>query len=62
MTEREEGYRTPQFTPAFFESFASREFSAADRRSFLRALRLVDTDERHPSLRVHQLAGDLEGR
>ena len=25
------------------------------------ALRLLDSDERHPSLRVHQLQGDLTG-
>jgi mRNA-degrading endonuclease YafQ of YafQ-DinJ toxin-antitoxin module len=27
----------------------------------LKALRLLDSDERHPSLRVHQLQGDLAG-
>jgi mRNA-degrading endonuclease YafQ of YafQ-DinJ toxin-antitoxin module len=26
-----------------------------------KALRLLDTDERHPSLRIHQLQGDLAG-
>ena len=36
-------------------------FGPTDQRRFLKALRLLDENERHPSLRVHQLAGDLEG-
>jgi hypothetical protein len=28
---------------------------------FLNAIRLLDRDERHPSLRIHQLHGDREG-
>jgi mRNA-degrading endonuclease YafQ of YafQ-DinJ toxin-antitoxin module len=27
----------------------------------MKALRLLDRDERHPSLRVHELSGDLTG-
>ena len=54
-------YQTLQIGPEFMESFASADFSASDRRRFLRALRLLDTDERHPSLRVHQLEGNLAG-
>ena len=30
-----------------------------DRRRFVRGLRLLDENERHPSLRVHQLEGEL---
>ena len=37
------------------------EFRAADQKRFAKALRLLDTDERHPSLRVHALQGDLAG-
>lgn len=37
------------------------EFRAADQKRFAKALRLLDTDERHPSLRVHDLGGDLAG-
>ena len=32
-----------------------------DQRRFVKALRLLDDDERHPSLWVHPLSGDLEG-
>ena len=54
-------FRTLDITPNFLESFASRDFSAVDRRRFLRALALLDENEQHPSLRVHALRGDLEG-
>jgi mRNA-degrading endonuclease YafQ of YafQ-DinJ toxin-antitoxin module len=36
-------------------------FSASDQRRFLKALRLLDENEKHPSLRVHELSGDLAG-
>jgi hypothetical protein len=48
-------------TDTFLDSYADRDFSAADRARFRQALRLLDTDERHRSLRVHQLEGDLRG-
>jgi mRNA-degrading endonuclease YafQ of YafQ-DinJ toxin-antitoxin module len=54
-------YQTLDFTATFLTSFASRDFTAADRASFLKALRLLDENERHPSLRVHELKGDREG-
>ena len=53
------GYRTLEFTPTFLETFASRDFSASDRAQILKALRLLDTHEQHPSLRIHKLEGDL---
>lgn len=37
------------------------EFRVADQKRFAKALRLLDVDERHPSLRVHELRGDLSG-
>jgi mRNA-degrading endonuclease YafQ of YafQ-DinJ toxin-antitoxin module len=49
------------FTSEFLESFGGKEFSPAERRRFLQALRLLDTNERHPSLRVHELQGDMTG-
>lgn len=55
------GYRTLDFTDTFLEAFASHDFTAADRAAVLKALRLLDENERHPSLRVHQLRGDREG-
>ena len=54
-------YRTLDFTDKFLISFAGRDFTPADRRAFVRALRLLDENERHPSLRVHALSGDLAG-
>jgi hypothetical protein len=56
-----EPYKTLDFTDTFLETFAGKEFSPGERRAFLQALRLLDGDERHPSLRVHQLRGDREG-
>lgn len=54
-------YQALDFTAPFLESFAGRDFNAAERRQFIKALRLLDTDERHPSLRVHHLHGEEEG-
>lgn len=54
-------YRTLDFTDTFLTSFASRDFTMADRAAFLKALRRLDENERQPSLRVHELKGDQEG-
>jgi hypothetical protein len=54
-------YRSVEITPTFLESLIAHDFTAADRRRFVRALRLLDQNERHRSLRVHQLQGDLAG-
>lgn len=54
-------YQSLQFSQDFLESFVAGNFSASERRRLLRALELLDTDERHPSLRVHQLEGRLRG-
>ena len=54
-------YQMLDFTETFLVTFSSRDFTAADRAAILRALRLPDENERHPSLRVHQLEGDLAG-
>lgn len=56
-----DGYRTLDFTATFLQTFAGKAFSAADRKAFLKALRLLDDNEKHPSLRVHKLEGDREG-
>lgn len=55
------GYDTLEFTDTFLNVFASRDFTATDRKSILIALRQLDDDERHPSLRIHQLQGDRKG-
>ena len=54
-------YRTLEFTETFLATYASRDFSDADRRAFRKALRLLDENEQHPSLRVHRLQGDRAG-
>jgi mRNA-degrading endonuclease YafQ of YafQ-DinJ toxin-antitoxin module len=54
-------FRTLDFTDTFLETVGSKDFTAADRKAIRKALRLLDQDEKHPSLRVHQLAGDLAG-
>ena len=54
-------YQTLDFTETFLETFASRDFSKNDRAQIKKALRLLDQNERHPSLKVHPLQGDQEG-
>lgn len=56
-----DAYRTLDFVPEFIEDLISRRFSQRDRDRLGRALRLLDENERHPSLRVHQLSGLLAG-
>lgn len=56
-----EPFKSLEFTDTFLDTFGSKDLSAADRKAIRKALRLLDADERHPSLRVHQLQGDLEG-
>jgi mRNA-degrading endonuclease YafQ of YafQ-DinJ toxin-antitoxin module len=55
------GYQSLEFTEDFLDSYTSRDFSPTDRRTIKRALRLLDENERHPSLRVHELHGPLTG-
>lgn len=54
-------YASIDFTETFLVSFTAKDFSAADRRAFLKALRHLDDNDQYPSLRVHQLRGDREG-
>lgn len=54
-------YKSLDFTYTFLETFSSRDFSVQDRKRFLKALKLLDQNEQHPSLRVHQLMGDKQG-
>lgn len=56
-----EGYGSLDFTDTFLETFASKDSTARDRAALLKALRLLDENERHPSLRVHKLEGDRAG-
>jgi mRNA-degrading endonuclease YafQ of YafQ-DinJ toxin-antitoxin module len=54
-------YSTLLFCDEFMETFGSKDFKDADRRQFRKALRLLDQNELHPSLRVHELEGSLKG-
>lgn len=54
-------FTTLVFTDNLFTTLLSKDFSAAERRRFVRALELLDTNEQHPSLRIHQLHGDQAG-
>ena len=55
------GYKTLDFTETFLSTFSGRDFTASDRKAILKAIRLLDANPAHPSLRVHQLKGDREG-
>lgn len=54
-------YGSLDFTETFLETYASRSFDERERRLLRKALRLLDQDEKHPSLRVHKLHGDQDG-
>lgn len=54
-------YRTLDFTETFIEDVRAAKFTEAERKQVLKALRLLDENEKHPSLRVHKLEGDREG-
>lgn len=54
-------YASLDFTETFLETYAGKEFDERERRLFRKALRLLDQNEKHPSLRVHKLHGDREG-
>ena len=55
-------YGSIDFTTDFMESFARKDLSVKERRAILKALELLDKDERHPSLRLHALVGELSGQ
>jgi hypothetical protein len=56
-----ETYRTIEISPAFLEGLISRRFSERDRGRLLRALDLLDENEKHHSLRVHQVGDERSG-
>lgn len=57
----DDGYKSLLFTQTFLETLISKAFTASERKRIIKALRLLDDNERHPSLRVHELRGDLGG-
>lgn len=50
-----------EFTLTFLQELSGSSFSGAERKKFLKALALLNENERHPSLEVHKLTGDREG-
>lgn len=54
-------YRTLIFSDTFLAALTGKDFTRKERKQLLKALRLLDENERHPSLRVHELRGDLAG-
>ena len=46
-------YATLDFSTEFMETFSRKDFGPRERRLLLKALQLLDADERHPSLRIH---------
>jgi len=56
------GYQTVEPTEEFIRSLLEGRFSRSEVDLVFKALRLLDEHERHPSLRVHQLRGDLAGQ
>jgi hypothetical protein len=61
VTAEEQPLRSLRVTPTFLETLLDKEFSASDRRAFVKALLLLDSNEKHPSLRVHALRDPLAG-
>ena len=61
MTAGARPYRTLRFTPTFLETLLAKEFSASDRRALIKALSLLDSNEKHPPLRVYELKEALAG-
>lgn len=64
MSPRSHPLASLVFTDSFLLDLggAKSRFTAAERRKILKALQLLDSDERHPSLEVHQLVGDRRGQ
>jgi mRNA-degrading endonuclease YafQ of YafQ-DinJ toxin-antitoxin module len=54
-----EGYRTLRFTPRFVDDLIG--LSKAEQKQTAKSLRLLDENEKMPSLRVHELQGPLKG-
>jgi mRNA-degrading endonuclease YafQ of YafQ-DinJ toxin-antitoxin module len=54
-------YSTLVFSDTFLAALNSKDFTRGERKQLMKALLLLDRDERHPSLRVHELRGDLTG-
>lgn len=54
-------YATLDVSADFLESLITQGFSPNEQKRLARALRLLDTNEQQPSLRVHRLQGKEAG-
>lgn len=54
-------YESLLFTGQFLDQLVNGNFTASEQRRLLRAIELIDANEQHPSLRIHQLRGEFEG-
>jgi len=52
-------YKTLDFTSTFLKDLTA--IARTDQRRIIRALDLLDANEQHPSLHVHELKGPLAG-
>ena len=52
-------FETIDFTSEFLQKLVG--LSSANGKKVIKALSLLDGNERHPSLEVHQLKGELDG-
>ncbi len=54
-----EGYRTLRFIPRFVDDLIA--LSRTEQKQTARSLKALDANEKTPSLRVHELQGQLKG-
>jgi mRNA-degrading endonuclease YafQ of YafQ-DinJ toxin-antitoxin module len=54
-----EGYRTLRFTPRFLSDLVG--LPRTEQKQIVKSLKVLDDNEKTPSLRVHELQGDLHG-
>ena len=53
--------RTLDMSIGFIDDLLNNRFSASERSAVKKALKLLDENDRHPSLQIHRLSGDEEG-
>jgi mRNA-degrading endonuclease YafQ of YafQ-DinJ toxin-antitoxin module len=54
-----DAFENLDFTPEFLQNLVA--LSTSDGKKVVKALSFLDTNEKHQSLEVHQLKGELEG-
>ena len=54
-----EGYRTLRFTPRFVSDLIN--LSRTEQKQIAKSIKVLDDNEKAPSLRVHELQGQLQG-